>query len=40
MSKAEKNTPMENAAPEEQDLTYGDIVWGQLQKNKYGIDIF
>ena len=32
-----KNTDPETATKQEEDLTYGDIVWGQLRKNTYAI---
>ena len=35
------DTAINNTAPEtatkQEDLTYGDIVWGQLRKNTYAI---
>jgi peptide/nickel transport system permease protein len=37
MSQAEKNIEDKLLQASEEDLTYGDIVWGQLQKNKYAM---
>ena len=33
----EEATPVNTDAVKEEDLTYGDIVWGQLKKNKYAM---
>ena len=37
MSQAEKNISTDNVSATEEDLTYGDIVWGQLRKNNYAM---
>ena len=34
---ATSNTEIQTTSPQEEDLTYGDIVWGQLRKNTYAI---
>ncbi len=37
MSEVQKENIKETPVKKEEDLTYGDIVWGQLRKNKYAM---